>query len=84
LPAASERLALLALCVAVFCCPAEANRQVRADIAASFQRVAVQHLEERCRRAVQWAQESHPEVDGLAGWVRGRADGWAPTQLWCL
>ncbi|KAL4859186.1 putative aldo-keto reductase 2 [Chlorella vulgaris] len=45
--------------------PSEANRQVRADIAASFQRVAVKHLEERCRRAVQWAQETHPEVRHL-------------------
>jgi N6-L-threonylcarbamoyladenine synthase len=42
--------------------PAEANRRVRADIAASFQRVAVAHLEERCRRAVQWTRESHPQV----------------------
>jgi N6-L-threonylcarbamoyladenine synthase len=58
---------------------------VRADIAASFQRVAVQHLEERCRRAVQWAQESHPEVGGgLAGWLYGRTDGWDPQQACCL
>lgn len=41
---------------------AEANSQLRADIAASFQRVAVAHLEERCRRAVAWVQESHPQV----------------------
>ncbi len=40
----------------------DANRQLRADIAASFQRVAVAHLEERCRRAVGWVQESHPQV----------------------
>ena len=45
---------------------AEANRQQRADIAASFQRVAVAHLEERCRRAVAWTQESHPEASGRA------------------
>ncbi|EFN53265.1 hypothetical protein CHLNCDRAFT_8322, partial [Chlorella variabilis] len=58
----------------------EGNRQVRADIAASFQRVAVQHLEERCRRGVQWAQESHPQVrhlvvaGGVASnrYIRGR------------
>ncbi|KAL4458728.1 hypothetical protein ABPG75_013593 [Micractinium tetrahymenae] len=58
-------------------CPeaTEENRQLRADIAASFQRVAVQHLEERCRRAVQWAQESHPEVRHLvvAGGVAANA-----------
>ncbi|KAL4426695.1 hypothetical protein ABPG77_004751 [Micractinium sp. CCAP 211/92] len=63
-------------------CPdaTEENRQLRADIAASFQRVAVQHLEDRCRRAVQWAQESHPEVRHLVvaggvaanAYVRGR------------
>ena len=60
--------------------PAEANEQARADIAASFQRVAVQHLEERCRRAVGWAAESHPQVKHLvvAGgvasnqYIRGR------------
>ena len=76
------------------CRRAESNRQVRADIAASFQRVAVQHLEERCRRAVAWARESHPGVRQLvvAGgvacnrYVRGRlaavAEG-AGLQLVC-
>ncbi|KAK9803673.1 hypothetical protein WJX72_010519 [[Myrmecia] bisecta] len=39
--------------------PSDANAQVRADIAASFQCVAVQHLEERCRRGTRWALESH-------------------------
>jgi N6-L-threonylcarbamoyladenine synthase len=38
------------------------GRKIRADIAASFQTVAVRHLEERCRRALQWAAESHPEM----------------------
>ena len=38
------------------------GRKVRADIAASFQAVAVRHLEERCRRALQWASETHPEL----------------------
>ncbi|XP_006644093.1 probable tRNA N6-adenosine threonylcarbamoyltransferase, mitochondrial [Oryza brachyantha] len=33
----------------------EEDRQLRANIAASFQRVAVLHLEERCQRAVEWA-----------------------------
>ncbi|KAI7841398.1 hypothetical protein COHA_005015 [Chlorella ohadii] len=58
----------------------DANRQLRADIAASFQRVAVAHLEERCRRAVGWVQESHPQVrhlvvaGGVASnqYIRGR------------
>ena len=47
--------------------PADANRQLRADIAASFQRVAVAHLEERCRRAVGWVKESHPQGGGRLG-----------------
>jgi N6-L-threonylcarbamoyladenine synthase len=38
------------------------GRKIRADIAASFQTVAVRHLEERCRRALQWAGESHPDI----------------------
>lgn len=38
---------------------------MRADIAASFQRVAVQHLEEKCRRGLVWAAESHPGVRQL-------------------
>ena len=36
------------------------RRQLRADIAASFQHVAVKHLEDRCRRALTWVAESHP------------------------
>lgn len=39
--------------------------QIKADIAASFQRVAVAHLEERCKRAIEWARESHPEINHL-------------------
>lgn len=39
--------------------------QVRADIAASFQRVAVAHLEERTRRACGWAREAHPRLRHL-------------------
>ena len=39
--------------------------QVKADIAASFQKVAVAHLEERCRRAFEWARESHPDISHL-------------------
>ena len=36
--------------------------QVRADIAASFQRVAVEHLRNRCMRAVEWAREDFPDI----------------------
>ena len=35
--------------------------QVKADIAASFQRVAVEHLVGRVRRGITWAQEELPE-----------------------
>lgn len=40
-------------------------QQVKADVAASFQKVAVAHLEERCRRAFDWARESHPNISHL-------------------
>ncbi len=36
--------------------------QVRADLAASFQVVAVKHLEHRCRRGVSWALETCPGI----------------------
>lgn len=36
--------------------------QVRADLAASFQVVAVKHLEHRCRRGVSWALETCPDI----------------------
>ena len=39
--------------------------QVRADIAASFQKVAVDHLAARCRRAAEWAKEDLPELKHL-------------------
>lgn len=54
---------------------AEADLQTRADIAASFQRVAVQHLEDRVRRAASWAAESHPAARQLvvAGGVASNA-----------
>eukprot|EP00873_Tetraselmis_striata_P017802 jgi/Tetstr1/438066/TSEL_026691.t1 len=45
--------------------PSEANRQVRADIAASFQYAAVRHLAERTRRAAAWAREEYPEIQTL-------------------
>ena len=35
---------------------------MRADIAASFQRVAVQHLAMKCQRAVTWARETCPHL----------------------
>nr|ABA98522.2 Glycoprotease family protein, expressed [Oryza sativa Japonica Group] len=38
------------------------DRQIRANIAASFQRVAVLHLEERCQRAVEWALKMEPSI----------------------
>lgn len=36
------------------------DRQVRANIAASFQRVAVLHLEKKCARAIEWAKSMGP------------------------
>ncbi|XP_023527336.1 probable tRNA N6-adenosine threonylcarbamoyltransferase, mitochondrial [Cucurbita pepo subsp. pepo] len=41
------------------------DRSVRADIAASFQRVAVRHLEERCERAIEWALKIEPSIKHL-------------------
>ncbi|XP_015888677.3 probable tRNA N6-adenosine threonylcarbamoyltransferase, mitochondrial [Ziziphus jujuba] len=41
------------------------DRSSRADIAASFQRVAVLHLEERCERAIEWALKIEPSVKYL-------------------
>ncbi|XP_043715993.1 probable tRNA N6-adenosine threonylcarbamoyltransferase, mitochondrial isoform X2 [Telopea speciosissima] len=41
------------------------DRSTRADIAASFQRVAVLHLEERCDRAIEWALNLEPSVKFL-------------------
>ena len=39
--------------------------QTRADIAASFQRVAITHLTQRCQRAAAWAKDSNPEMQTL-------------------
>ncbi|XP_028778318.1 probable tRNA N6-adenosine threonylcarbamoyltransferase, mitochondrial isoform X2 [Neltuma alba] len=58
------------------------DRVSRADIAASFQRVAVLHLEERCERAIQWALKMEPSLKylvvsgGVASnqYVRSRLD----------
>ncbi|OAY76931.1 putative tRNA N6-adenosine threonylcarbamoyltransferase, mitochondrial [Ananas comosus] len=41
------------------------DRKLRADIAASFQRVAVLHLEERCQRAIEWALKIEPSIKCL-------------------
>ena len=37
--------------------PGSTRDQIRADIAASFQSAAVKHLEERTRRAIEWADD---------------------------
>ncbi|KMT00068.1 hypothetical protein BVRB_1g018950 [Beta vulgaris subsp. vulgaris] len=58
------------------------DRRSRADIAASFQRVAVLHLEERCERAIEWALNMEPSLKyfvvsgGVASnqYVRSRLD----------
>ncbi|XP_078448051.1 glycoprotease 1 isoform X2 [Wolffia australiana] len=58
------------------------DRKMRADIAASFQRVAVLHLEERCERAIEWALNIEPAIKylvvsgGVASnrYVRSRLD----------
>ena len=39
--------------------------QVRADIAASFQRVALEHLQDRVARAAGWALEEWPGIRHL-------------------
>jgi N6-L-threonylcarbamoyladenine synthase len=51
------------------------SARVRADIAASFQRVAVAHLVARLRRGMQWAREECPDLRHLviAGGVASNA-----------
>lgn len=41
------------------------SENVKSNIAASFQRVAVRHLEHRVRRAFEWSKESHPDIKHL-------------------
>ncbi|KAL3616538.1 glutamated carboxypeptidase [Castilleja foliolosa] len=41
------------------------DRRARADIAASFQRVAVFHLEDKCERAIEWALNIEPSLKHL-------------------
>ncbi|CAL0324577.1 unnamed protein product [Lupinus luteus] len=43
-------------------CASNEDRLSRADIAASFQRIAVLHLEEKCERAIQWALKMEPSI----------------------
>lgn len=45
--------------------PVSCSSQVRADIAASFQKVAVEHLAARCKRAAAWAREDLPGLQHL-------------------
>ena len=45
----------------------EARRKTKADIAASFQKAAVKHLEERTKRAVEWAGDVLNEGEGTRG-----------------
>jgi len=39
--------------------------RIKADIAASFQEVAIRHLEDRTRRALEWAKEEEPNIKHL-------------------
>ncbi|CAA0820367.1 Probable tRNA N6-adenosine threonylcarbamoyltransferase- mitochondrial [Striga hermonthica] len=41
------------------------DRKARADIAASFQRIAVLHLEDKCERAIEWALNMEPSIKYL-------------------
>ena len=55
--------------------------QMRADIAASFQRAAITQLEQRCRRGIAWARVTCPDItcvvladaaaclSGATGWM---------------
>ncbi|KAK4530982.1 hypothetical protein CCYA_CCYA06G1839 [Cyanidiococcus yangmingshanensis] len=43
----------------------QVNRQAAADIAASFQRVSLEHLFERTRRALHWCRTHEPNVRSL-------------------
>jgi len=43
----------------------DGSRQVRADIAASFQRTAVEHLCLRTRTAMAWALATHPSLESV-------------------
>ncbi len=51
------------------------KQQIVADIAASFQRVAVDHLSQRTARGIQWAKDIAPDINTLvvAGGVAANA-----------
>ena len=59
--------------------------QVRADIAASFQRVALEHLEDRVARAAGWALEEWPGIKHLvvAGGVAANQLLRSKLQVFC-
>lgn len=42
------------------------QQQIKADVAASFQRVAVAHLVMRLKRAIEWARDEEPSLQHLA------------------
>jgi N6-L-threonylcarbamoyladenine synthase len=41
------------------------QQQIKADVAASFQRVAVAHLVMRLKRAIEWARDEEPSLQHL-------------------
>lgn len=57
------------------------DRKLRADIAASFQRVAVLHLEERCQRAIEWALKIEPSIKCLVASGGVASNQYVRTQL---
>lgn len=90
------RLAIESKNIKADCVPIAAassdDRQVRADLAASFQRIAVLHLEEKCGRAIEWAKAMSPSIEfmvvsgGVASnqLVRKRLGLLAETHNLCL
>lgn len=45
--------------------PQQQQQQIKAHVAASFQRVAVAHLVMRLRRAIEWARDEEPSLQHL-------------------
>jgi len=60
---------------------AAAEEKRRADIAASFQRVAVEHLAERAERAIGWAREVEPTLSCVVAAGGVAANGEVRRQL---
>jgi N6-L-threonylcarbamoyladenine synthase len=60
---------------------AEDEAQRRADIAAAFQRVAVEHLIERTERAIVWAREAEPTLSCVVAAGGVAANGEVRRQL---